>query len=243
MTEQRNAPKPRGRRLALVRDDTPGDDAASPYSGPYARTFDRRRQDILATAWEMIAERGDDDINLAELSKRSGVALRTIYNAFTDKEGVIAQCLATHYHTLFDGIEIGVNDSRSLREAIEMMGRVAADTIRVRAFSGCAARLYFSSRTSPKLTEGLRRLPISTLKAWMRSDEADRRTIQHFGRDEIERSFANVQWGLVNDWATGQIDDHDFTRGMKNHMVMVALAFGNRAGRAAAKSFCGLLDD
>lgn len=220
--------------------DTPADAASegTPHQGPYARSFDRRRQEILATTWEMIAEHGGEEFNLTELSKRSGVALRTIYNAFSDRDGLIAQAVATHYHSLFGGIDIGMNDSHTLDEAVEMCARVATETARVRAFSATAARMYFAARTSPRLVETLRRLPLFILKAWLRSGEADRRLVGGFGRERLERGFVNLQWGIVNDWATGRLDDRELAREMKSSIVQIAMAFGNRAGRAAAKRLC-----
>lgn len=221
--------------LVVAADETT---APAPHQGPYARSFDRRRQEILATTWEMIAEHGGEEFNLTELSKRSGVALRTIYNAFQDRDGLIAQAVATHYHSLFGGIEILSNESHTLEEAIEMCARVATETARVKAFSATAARMYFAARTNPRLVETLRRLPLFILKSWLRSDEVDSRLVSRFGRERLERSFANTQWGAVNDWAAGRLDDHDLAREMKSSILQIAMAFGNRAGRAAAKRLC-----
>lgn len=205
------------------------------HQGPYARTFDRRRRDILTTAWAMIAEHGGDDFRLTELSRRSGVSLRTIYNAFADKDGVIAQAVAMHYHGLFDDIRPAADDSRNLRETMIMCARIGDEVARVRAFSATAARMYFSPRPNPTLVETLRSLPISLLRAWCRSDEADRRVIRQFGRQDMERSFANMQWGLVHDWINGRLDQQDLPRAFQGHMIFVALSFGNRAGRGEAK--------
>ena len=183
----------------------------------------------------MIAEHGGDDFRLNDLSRRSGVSLRTIYNAFTDKDGVIAQAVALHYHGLFEDIGPGDDDSRTLRETMIMCARIGDEVARLRAFSATAARMYFSPRPNPTLVETLRGLPISLLRAWCRSEEADRRVIRQFGRQDLERSFANVQWGLVHDWVNGRLDQPDLPRAFQGHMLLVALSFGNRLGRSEAK--------
>ncbi len=201
----------------------------------HPRGFDRRRRDILATTWDMIAQHGSDQFKLSDLSERCGVALRTIYNAFVDKDNLIAEAVAAHYHSLFDSIAPGASDSRTLEESAAMMARVAFEISRAAAFSGTGARMYFSTRSSSRLLETLRRLPILSLKAWMRSDEADRKQIQQFGRDALERSFANLQWGSVNDWLAGRLDNAELSSELKKQVIWVAMAFGNRAGRAAAK--------
>jgi AcrR family transcriptional regulator len=212
------------------------------HRAAYGRHMERRRQEILATTWELIAEYGSDQFKLSDLSERCGVALRTIYNGFTDKDSLIAEAVATHYHSLFEGIGPGAGDSRTLDEVVAMMVRVAREISSVPAFSATAARLYYATRTSSRLVETLRRLPISTLKSWIRSDEADRKLIQQFGREALERSFANLQWGSVNDWVAGRIDDAELVSEMQKHMIAVALGFGNRTGRAAAKRLNGEID-
>ena len=209
-------------------------------SRPYAKSFDSRRRQILTDAWDMIAEHEGDEFTLIDLSTRSGVALRTLYNAFGDKDGVIAQAVAAHYVSLFTDIDVGIKHSCTLAEAVEMAGRVGKETCRVPAFSTTGARMYFSPKTNPKIVESLRQMPIFIIKAWSRSAEADRKRIKLFGRDELERSFANMQWGLVNDWAAGRIDDQALSEYMQSNVLLIATAFGNRAGRAEARRLADL---
>ncbi len=212
-----------------------GDDVPSPRRNrPYAKTFEERRGRILAIAWDLLAERGDDDFSLAELSEQADVSLRTIYNAFTDKEGVIAQAVATHYRSLFADIRLGDNESCLLADAMVMIDRVATETCRVRGWSATGARMYFSPRTGAEIVDSLRAMPVMILKAWARSSEAERKRLQLFDSHGIERSFANAQWALVNDWSAGRIDSDDLAREMKRNLVVLAAAFGNRAGRSEA---------
>ena len=188
----------------------------------------------------MIAEHDGDEFTLIDLSRRSGVALRTLYNAFGDKDGVIAQAVAAHYFSLFVDIDVEKKHSCTLAEAIEMVGRVGKEICRVPGFSTTGARMYFSPKTNLKIVESLRQMPIFIVKAWSRSEEADRKRIKLFGRDELERSFANMQWGLVNDWAAGRIDDRALSEYMQSNVLLIAAAFGNRAGRAEARRLSNL---
>lgn len=207
------------------------------YQGPYARSFEKRRKDILITAWHMIAEHGGDHFTLDELSKRCGVALRTIYNAFSGKDGVVAQALAAHYNSLFGDIDPGGDDALPLEKAVLMSRRIADEIINVQAFSATAARMYFGAKPDAPAVEALRNMPVSLVRAWMRSAEADGKRIQVIGKAKIERSFANLQWGTVQDWVSGRIDDIEMRDEFESHIVVTALAFGNRAGRRAAMEF------
>jgi AcrR family transcriptional regulator len=202
---------------------------------PYARTFEKRRGQILAAAWEMIAESSGADFTLQELSERCDVSLRTIYNAFGDKDGVIAAAAAAKHHESFEGIFVESNDSMTLVEAVAITRRVAADTARVPGWSAATVEMYFSPRSCSKIAESLRQMPISILKAWLRSSEVDERLVKLFGHFELEKAFADMQWGAVADWCAGRIDKHDMSRRMVGSLLTAAAAFGNRTGRATAK--------
>jgi len=199
-----NTRRTSGRTKLRLIAETEGETVSERSAGrPYAKSFEKRRAQILSTAWRMIGENEGTGFSLTDLSKRANVALRTIYNAFGDKEGVIAQAVATHYSGLFSDLPLDTNDSCLLDEAVEMTARVASETARIPAWSTTGVVMYFSPKTDPRIVETLRRMPIFILKSWMRSTQADKKQIKLFGREELERSYANLQWGLVNDWPPG----------------------------------------
>ena len=182
-------------KFEVISNDIAQASRTSARNRPYAKTFDERRERILAAAWDLLAEREADAFSLAELSERSDVSLRTIYNAFTDKEGVIAQAVATHYRTLFTDILPNDNDSCLLEEALIMADRVATEISRVKGWSVNGVRMYFSHRTSSRIFDSLYTMPLVIFKSWYRSAEADRKRIVLFGKQEIERSFFQCSMG------------------------------------------------
>ncbi len=209
-------------------------EAAQKRKRPYARTFDQRRDRILAEAWQLIAEREGDDFSLTELATRAGVATRTIYNAFNDRDGVVAQAVAVHYRSLFAETFVQKGEALRLAEALAMIDAVAEEIAKVPGWSRTGVMMYFSPRTNPKIVASLRAMPVMILNAWLRSDEADAARLALLPRDDVERGFANTQWGLTGDWAAGRIDVAELARGMKVTLVMTALSLGNAAGQAAA---------
>ncbi len=212
----------------------PEDDAGE-RRGPYARTFDKRRREIQAAAWAMIAETRGSDFTLQELSKRCDVSLRTIYNAFGDKDGVIAAAAAAHHHETLNGLEAEVADSWPLESALEMTRRIASETIRYPGFSQVTSEMYFSPRGHPKLAHSLRQMPASILRAWLRSGEADDKLVRAFGQERLEASHSDAQWALVSEWSAGLISGEEMELRMVANLLLVAVAFGNRKGRSMAK--------
>jgi AcrR family transcriptional regulator len=181
-----------------------------------------------------LAAHGDEEFNLRDISERSGVSLRTIYNAFENREGLIAQALLTHHASLFSDVAVGPNDSRSLVEAVEMCRRVALETIASPCVAVTTSRVYFASQERTRVLAILQELPASIVSAWMRSDEADATCIAAFGKQGICRQFANAQWALVAEWVGGALTDEELLRQHQRTILAVSLAFGNQAGRAAA---------
>lgn len=224
-TQEPGAPKGQG----------DGDEATLPQRRPYARTFDKRRREILTSAWAMVAETEGSEFTLQELSERCGVSLRTIYNAFGDKEGVIAAAAAMHHQEVLQTMDFGGEESRTLTEAIEMTRRIAAETATVPGFSLVTAGMYFMPRGHPQLTSLLRQMPASILQSWLRSGEVDRKMVKAFGQEALEASHADSQWGVVAEWCAGQIGAEEIETRMVRNLLLVAAAFGNRAGRSLAK--------
>jgi AcrR family transcriptional regulator len=201
---------------------------------PYAKTYDKRRQEVLQTAWDYLASHGDEEFNLRDISERSGVSLRTIYNAFENREGLIAQALLAHHASLFTDVTLGPNDSRSLSEAVEMCRRVALETIASPCVAITTSRVYFASQERTRVLATLQELPASIVSAWMRSDEADTQCLALFGEQDICRQFANAQWALVAEWVAGALSDEELSRQHQRTILAVGLAFGNETGRAVA---------
>ena len=172
---------------------------------------------------------------MKELSARSGVSIRTIYNAFDDKQGVIVQSLLAHHETLFNDIAIGKNESRNLIEATEMCRRVAIETTRVRNVANAAFRSYFSNNTDQSYVRALHALPTSILQAWMRSPEADLPLIEAYGAEVLEQGFSDSLWALVAPWTAELIDDEGMILHQTRYMIEIGLAFGNELGRASAR--------
>lgn len=208
---------------------------------PYSRTFDERRERVLAEAWQLIAEREGDSFSIAELSERSGVSARTIYNAFGDRDGVVAKSVAAHYRALFPEPLNEDIEPRDLCAALAMIDEVVAEISKVPGWSRTGAMMYFAPRTSATITDSLRAMPLAILNAWLASPEADAGRLAVVRRDELERSYANGQWGLTNDWAAGRITEAELARNMKLGLIIVVLALGTPGAQVEASRIAATL--
>ncbi|MGW0363168.1 TetR/AcrR family transcriptional regulator [Streptomyces sp. NPDC002990] len=71
----------------------------SPQTGPGAQSLTERRKaatqlDIARAAYELFAEHGPDGTTAEDIARRAGVALRTFYRYFRNKQEAVAPLLA-----------------------------------------------------------------------------------------------------------------------------------------------------
>ena len=61
----------------------------------------RRREDILAAARKLITERGYDGVNMRDLAKESGVAPKTLYHQFENKDKLLRAAVEERFRYLY----------------------------------------------------------------------------------------------------------------------------------------------
>ena len=74
----------------------------------------RRREDILAAARKLITERGYEGVNMRDLAKESGVAPKTLYHQFGNKEKLLRAAVEERFRYLYrlideEDIEHGID--------------------------------------------------------------------------------------------------------------------------------------
>ena len=211
------------------------DDVRPPRSGPYAHSFDDRRRRILRTAWALVAENQGQEFSLLHLSQLADVSLRTIYNAFGDKNGVIEAAIGAHYDSIFESEVHAAAHSCTLQEGLRITTDVAKEICRVRGWSRTAAQLFFSPHCSSSMKGTLTSMPLRIANAWLKSSEVDAECAAAVGVDVLGSDYAYAQWGIVNDWGLGLLSDRELDRKMCMGLIILALAVGNASGRAEAK--------
>jgi len=69
-----------------------------------------RRVAILATAREMIAEVGYEDITVRDLAQRCRVSVPTLYNQFGGKDELLAEAIQEHFVGMLGGASLALGD-------------------------------------------------------------------------------------------------------------------------------------
>ena len=106
-----------------------------------------RRQGIQAEAWRLMAERGYEGVTMRELSKRTGISTRTLYEMYGGKDALLGEAFRGRLRIVFERIEeaIGVKGLEHLTQ----MNAAIVDSI---ANSENFSRAYASVLASNKIS-------------------------------------------------------------------------------------------
>lgn len=105
----------------------------------------RRREDILAAARKLITERGYDGVNMRDLAKESGVAPKTLYHQFGNKDKLLRAAVIERFRYLYQLID-DEEVERGIDRLYFILDSVAESTKR---------NLAYAQALTPLLTESV----------------------------------------------------------------------------------------
>lgn len=113
--------------------------------GPTERQI-RRRESILAAARKLIAERGYEGVTMRELARESGVAPKTLYHQFENKEKLLRTAVEERFRYLYHAIDDAQID-RGVDRLFYIIDTVASITSENRAYAKALTPLLTSDRS------------------------------------------------------------------------------------------------
>ncbi len=185
------------------------------YSSPMI--LERRRR-LLKEARHMIAEVGLEGFSIRKLCQQADVAQRTLYNAFQNKDRLIAFAI----REAFDEFSIYVRHQTDPASLDGWVGRTIAinrRNFRVRNYTKAVCAIYFAPSTPRDVWGTLQDMSLSGNLAWMelrRDDLHPWIDIDHFAH-----SMANVQYSTINDWCLGRLADTDYLPRLAENMLLL----------------------
>jgi AcrR family transcriptional regulator len=106
-----------------------------------------RRQAIQADAWRLMAERGYEGVTMRELSKRTGISTRTLYEMYGNKDALLGEAFRGRLRIVFDRIETGIT-AKGLEHLIQINVAIAHSIVASENFSRAYASVLASNRIS-----------------------------------------------------------------------------------------------
>lgn len=170
--------------------------------------FQRRRR-ILSETRRMIEEVGLEAVSIDVLSKRAGVAKKTIYNAFGSKENVVALAIR-YYFDSFRRHVLASDEAPSFHRALKSQVLVTLRNQGIAHYLHAMAQIYFSQTIHLDIREALLEIGREPYLAWLRELMITKQLERGVDPDRLANTLSDLQWNKVQQWGVGAIDDEGF---------------------------------
>ena len=177
-----------------------------------------RRRRLLKEARHMIAEGGLEGFSIRKLCQRAGVAQRTLYNAFQNKDRLIALAIREAFDEFQAYVQAG-SDRGSLQGWLSRTVAINRRNFRVRNYTKAVCAIYFAPSTPRDVWQTLQDMSLIGNRAWLAQHLDDLNPwidVEHFAD-----SMANVQYSTINDWCLGRLSDAEYLPRLSENMLML----------------------
>lgn len=185
------------------------------YSSPLILA---RRRRLLKEARHMIAEGGLDGFSIRRLCERAGVAQRTLYNAFQNKDRLVALAIREAFDEYQAHVQAG-SDPDSLGGVLARTLAINRRNFRVRNYTRAVCALYFAPTTSRDIWQTLQDMSLIGNRAWLERRRRDLHPWIDLGH--FADAMASVQYATINDWCLGRLSDAEYLPRLAENMLLL----------------------
>jgi AcrR family transcriptional regulator len=189
------------------------------YSSPLI--LERRRR-LLREARHMIAEGGIEKFSVRKLCQQAEVAQRTLYNAFHNKDRVIALAIREAYDEFNQHVRYRT-DTNTLSGVLDRTISINRRNFRVRNYTKAVVAIYFGPNTPKDVWETLRDMSVSSTHAWLTVMEARGELRPWVNATHFATTMANVQYSVINDWCLGRLSDDEYLPRLVESMLLLLI--------------------
>jgi AcrR family transcriptional regulator len=195
----------------ILANDTDGPIAAHPERMPVysSAQIQERRLRILREARKMIAEKGIESFSIRALCKRADVAQRTLYNAFHNKDRIIALAIWHTYQEAHLDIQYRT-DPCTMQGIVNRLIMVNRRNLRSPNYARAVMAIYFSPSTSNDIWEALREMVFLNQRRWLVRVRGEGLLQDWADVDEVAADLANLEYSVINDWAQGRLNETQY---------------------------------
>lgn len=191
-----------------------------------------RRSIILDTARSMIA--ADENITMRGLAKKSGVALATLYNIFSNQDRLVAEAVVEVFEDRlvhpWDDPDIDFfTAARLLRESIY------EEILRVPAFAKKMVAIYFDVSTNNPIRKTLHDISTRQYEALLLMLEKDGAPSAWYDRRSLAEELTAAQYAQVARWAAGDLTIEQLEQ-VQRRIILTHVAAMDGAIAAEARS-------
>ena len=159
-----------------------------------------RRQGIQAEAWRLMAERGYEGVTMRELSRRTGISTRTLYEMYGGKDALLGEAFRGRLRIVFERIEQAI-DAQGLEHLVRINSAIVASIAASENFS----RAYASVLASNKISIYTIETPVAHFRGCLEEIRAQGDFLPWADLDLTARRLLMGQNALMIQWGNGTI--------------------------------------
>jgi len=200
--------------------------------------YERRRR-VLSAARRLIAEHGLPGFSIRELSENSGISQKTIYNAFGNKENVIATAIR-QYIADFDAATTYENDEKTIIGRLERLIKVHSRNMQIRPYTTAVMAIYNSHTADGAIRAAIRDVAYARLTPFAQELQRRRQYVAGVDAVAFSQHATTIQYAVLSEWCVGALAQERFIDEMCA-AFLVALA-GSTRGETAREARHWLAD-
>lgn len=203
------------------------------YSSPL---IIERRKRLLREARQMIAEDGLEGFSVRQLCRRAGVAQRTLYNAFQNKDRVIALAIREAYDDFNKNVRYRT-DANTLAGVLDRTIAINRRNFKVRNYTKAVVSIYFGPGTPRDVWETLRDMSVNAIHEWLMIMQARNELRSWVHAYHFATAMANVQYSVINDWCLDRLSDEEYLPRLAESMLLLLIGAVQGKVRDEAEAF------
>lgn len=177
-----------------------------------------RRRRLLKETRHMIAEGGLEAFSIRKLCREAGVAQRTLYNAFQNKDRLIALAIREAFDEYQAYVQAG-SDAGSLSGLLSRTIAINRRNFRVRNYTKTICALYFAPSTPRDVWQTLQNMSLTGNRAWLDRHRGDLQPWIDVAT--FADTLASAQYSTINDWCLGRLSDADYLPRLAETMLIL----------------------
>lgn len=203
------------------------------YSSPAIRA---RRKRILNETRKLIAERGISGFSMDEICKQSGVAKRTLYNAFQTKERLVAHAIHEYFERYLE--RLPHNSPRgTLEHNIERLVFVIHRNRQIKNYIAAIMALYFSPDADDDIWSTMHSMAVHGNLEWLSDLKSKDLLHPWIKTEELVDDLVRLEYSIIYDWCRGHIPENLITQRLVTAWLNFVLGATRDAARAEVERY------
>lgn len=202
-----------------------GTEVAGKQRAYNSRSMAERRARIISATLATIEENGLAKTTIRNVSKRAGVALRTLYLYFDNREAMISVAINQFFH---QSVELGADQAgpATLEEMLDRLDRLSHVILTSRAYSAALAPIYFSTNLDNSIYDVLKNIALSHVFPFLENCLATARFRPSPQlMNVISTHIANCEYAVINDALAGRLPEDQLALCLKISVLSCIIGF------------------